>query len=179
MTLTVRRANAEDAHPIARLHVLAWHVAYPGLLPADYLEGIDLEARFDSWRSMLSAGQDAAGVPSRTFVAESEDLVVGFATVGCFREEPENTSTGELWAMYVHPDRWRTGIGDALMAATFTELERLGATSSYLWVLEGNDRAMRFYERHGWQSDNVAKSFDTNGVEVRELRFSVSRIQQA
>jgi hypothetical protein len=37
-----------------------------------------------------------------------------------------------------------------------------------LWVLEGNDRARRFYERAGWRGDDGMKPFGDSGLyEVR------------
>ena len=44
---------------------------------------------------------------------------------------------------------------------------RGGATLA-LWVLEGNDRAIRFYEREGWHPDDGKKPFGDSGrYEVR------------
>ncbi len=58
------------------------------------------------------------------------------------------------------------------MGATLDELGRLPATTAYLWVLEGNDRARRFYERQGWTSDDVTKTLDMDGLELHEVRYS-------
>lgn len=42
-----------------------------------------------------------------------------------------------------------------------------------LWVLHGNDRAARFYERHGWVADGGEKIADAGGAkDLRELRHS-------
>lgn len=59
----------------------------------------------------------------------------------------------ELYAIYVDPGWWSTGIGRSLMdevlAATRAgRYERIG-----LWVLEKNARARRFYERAGFEPD--------------------------
>ena len=114
--------------------------------------------------------------PPKDLVAEVDGVVVGFANVGPFRYEPAVTPdskiVGELWAMYVDPNSWGSGVGDELMAATLEELDRLGAVRSYLWVLEGNGRARRFYERHGWRSDDVTKTFDAGGTQISEIRYS-------
>lgn len=171
--MAIREAAVGDAEAIARAHVAGWQVAYRGLVPQDFLDAIDIDERTELWRSILTGELTAPGVPEpANFVAESGGQVVGFANVGSFRDEPENTSAGELWALYLHPDAWGTGAADALMAATMEELMRLETTTSYLWVLEGNARACRFYERHGWASDEVVKTFEVNGVDVPEVRYS-------
>ena len=45
LVLTVRRATPEDAAGVAGVHVRSWQVAYRGLLPDDYLDGLRPEDR--------------------------------------------------------------------------------------------------------------------------------------
>lgn len=47
-----------------------------------------------------------------------------------------------------------------------------GYDSVSLWVLTGNDRAVRFYERAGLVIESqVRKSFNVGGIAVEELRY--------
>jgi putative acetyltransferase len=69
------------------------------------------------------------------WVAEEEGRVVGFAAIG------EST----LGHIYVHPDFHGCGLGTALLEKT-KELRPSGFT---LWTFPANERACRFYERHG------------------------------
>ena len=39
-------------------------------------------------------------------------------------------------------------------------LRAAGFTRAHLWVLEGNDRAASFYERHGWREDGAFQDDD-------------------
>jgi GNAT superfamily N-acetyltransferase len=60
-----------------------------------------------------------------------------------------NIGRDELYALYVHPERWGEGTGQALL----DEAHRLLAATceeARLTVLAGNPRARRFYERNGW-----------------------------
>ena len=41
------------------------------------------------------------------------------------------------------------GVGRALMDAAYAVMDELGATEVMLYVLDGNDDAIRFYERYG------------------------------
>ena len=41
----------------------------------------------------------------------------------------------------------------------------------HLWVVEGNARARRFYEREGWAPDGAAKEDEFGGQVVREVRY--------
>lgn len=41
-----------------------------------------------------------------------------------------------------------------------------------LWVLEGNARARRFYERSGFRADGTEEPFEVDGVAVPEVRYA-------
>jgi ribosomal protein S18 acetylase RimI-like enzyme len=74
------------------------------------------------------------------WVAEEDGRIVGFAAIG------EST----LGHLYVHPELHGRGIGSALLAKT-KELRPSGFT---LWTFPANERACRFYERHGMRAVN-------------------------
>ena len=51
-------------------------------------------------------------------------------------------------------------------------LAQAGFSGAYLWMLAGNARALRFYERHGWAADGGEKSeTHSSGHLMRELRL--------
>jgi GNAT superfamily N-acetyltransferase len=94
--------------------------------------------------------------------------VVGFVSVGASRDAD---ASGELFAIYVEPDHWGTGVGGDLLAAGEQRLRELGHTDAILWVLEDNPRARRFYERAGWSRDGARRPITFLGVEVPEARY--------
>ena len=47
----------------------------------------------------------------------------------------------------------------------------MGFAESVLWVLPGNVRARRFYERAGWTADGAEKISEVFGVTVPEVRY--------
>jgi GNAT superfamily N-acetyltransferase len=77
---------------------------------------------------------------------------------------------GELYAIYVDPDSWSTGVGRALIARAE---ERLAEEydEATLWVLDDNPRARRFYERAGWAPDGASKREERLGVAALEVRY--------
>jgi len=167
MVVTTRRATLNDAEAVALAHVRGWQVGYQGLVPDSILDAIDLDQRTAQWQHYLTND-----VPT-DYVAELNGQVVGFANVGPFRGEAVNDSYGELWAMYVHPDHWGAGAGYALMQCTMAYFVAHGMTTGYLWVLEGNDRARRFYERQGWIANLKTAANDYDGVSLLERRYSI------
>jgi GNAT superfamily N-acetyltransferase len=165
----VRRAGPQDAAAIAVVHVRSWQGAYRGLLPQEYLDGLDPADRVERWRQSLErAGWPAAG----TLVAVHDGQVSGFAHVGPTRDcGAGDARVGEVNAIYVLPAAWDTGLGRALMTAALGELAAAGYESAMLWVLESNARARRFYERAGWTADGSAKEEDIAGARVTEVRY--------
>jgi GNAT superfamily N-acetyltransferase len=161
---SVRHATSDDADAIGRVQVETWRTAYAGLLPQETIDAFDVGARQDMWREGLSR---TPGPGSATFVAVVEDEIVGFATVGASHSED---GTGELYAIYVDPSSWGTGAGRALIERAEVSLRESGFPTALLWVLEGNERAERFYRAAGWDRDGE-KEDDFQGATVTELRY--------
>jgi len=167
--LHVRRAAPEDAAAVAATHVASWRVGYGGLLPDALLASLSVEERTASWTRNLGEGSEG-----RTFVALAEDgAVLGFATVGRCRDDASAPETGELWAMYAHPDAWRHGVGSALMGAAKQEMRAMGFQRATLWVLTANERARRFYESHGWHSRERHRVDWRGDVRLDEVQYEL------
>ena len=164
--VTVRLATAEDGDAIGEIQVETWRAAYRGLLPAEAIEGFDVEGRQRMWREGLARTPRPG---SATFVVEDDGEPVGFASVGAARDE-DAEHDGELYAIYLHPSRWSTGIGRALLQRAEESLRTSGFREALLYVLEGNERAIRFYELAGWEPDG-RKVEEFQGATVNELRY--------
>ncbi|HYY80155.1 MAG TPA: GNAT family N-acetyltransferase [Actinomycetes bacterium] len=161
---TIRRASVEDAAAIGAVHVRAWQAAYRGQMPDGYLDGLRASDRADGWARSLARERDDA----RVLVAERDGAVVGFAVVGPAQDP---AGLGELYAINVDPDRWGGGAGRALLEAAQASLAALGHAEAVLWVLPGNRRARRFYERAGWSADGAERTQEVQGVVVDEVRY--------
>ena len=178
----VRPATADDAGQLARVHVRSWQAAYQGLMPQEYLNGLDPADRVERWQNILAAVHEAqqSGGPLRGAVVaiagraaadDAGETICGFALFGPTRDEDEDARrTGEVSAIYLMPDNWSTGLGRLLMAEAVRQLS--GAyEQATLWVLDSNDRARRFYTRNGWAEDGAVKVDDTWGFPCSEVRY--------
>jgi GNAT superfamily N-acetyltransferase len=152
----IRAGTAEDAGAVARVQVRTWQTAYARVFPRERLAELTLDAREAQWRE------------SPPLVAQVGETVVGFVSVGPCHE---NESVGELFAIYVVPDHWGSGVGRELIAAGEERLRELGYTDAVLWVLEDNPRARQFYERAGWSDDGERRLITILGVEAPEIRY--------
>jgi GNAT superfamily N-acetyltransferase len=163
--MLLRPAEPEDASAVARVHVRSWQAAYRSLLPADYLDNLHPE---DRARQYDFASRDP--LKPQTIVACEDGLILGFATTMPSRES-DLKEHGELCALYVDPHRWGRGLGVALVSAARANLFEQSFRNAVLWILSGNIRAHRFYQRDGWAPDGVRKTDSIWGVAVDEVRY--------
>ncbi len=161
----VRMAVPADAHDVARVHVRSWQSAYRGLIDQGYLDRLDPEA----WASRYTFGRVGLALPT-TVVAVEGSMICGLATTGLCRDV-DLPNFGELMAIYVDPGYLHTGIGRLLMTAARERLRAVGVTKALLWVLDGNVRARRFYERDGWRFDGTRRTVTYGNLPVDEVRY--------
>lgn len=164
--MKLRPAVPADAMAVALVHVRAWQVAYRGLMPDDYLAGLRPEDRAQRY----DFGSVDPARP-RTLVAVEADTILGFATVSPARD-PDAAGQGELCAIYVEPDCWGRGFGQALAASARDELYALGFRKAVLWVVAGNVRAEQFYRADGWSLDGLRRPHTVWNVTVDTVRYS-------
>ena len=158
--VNLRDATPADAWDIAAVHVESWQAGYRGLLPDTVLDGLSVGLREQWWHETLST----PGARSTLLAIEAHTLL-GFAAVGPGRDG--DPKVGELYAMYLRSAAWGRGVGHALHAAALARLRAFGYTRASLWMLAGNERALRFYRREGWAPDGRSKLVTgPDGVEL-------------
>jgi ribosomal protein S18 acetylase RimI-like enzyme len=146
--------------------VLSWQTGYRRLVSDSVLDNLSIERRAEFWAGVFSRPL----ANQRTFVAEFSGDVRGFVTGGRCRDEDSPTS-GELQAIHVLPEQWDTGTGSALHKACIDALRADAFTDATLWVVEGNDRALGFYGKHGWKRDGARKVHEFDGATMNEIRL--------
>ena len=175
--MQIRAAQQKDASAIARVHVRAWQSAYRGIMPDDYLDGLDASERAEQWRDVMND----LSAQSVLCVAEQAGEIIGFAGGGPALHTDDG-DVNELYALNVDPDHFGRGVGDALLQAFLSwSAERSAArpeskrveTSEYvcLWVATQNARARRFYERRGFSWDGSIEQADVLGAHVEQCRY--------
>ncbi len=174
--MRIRPATIDDADALGRISTETWQVAYAGILPDEFLAGLDRIKRADGWRSVI----ESKPAPYYTYAAEVDGEVVGLASGGAYRTggEPE-PGIGEVYAIYVLAQHWSTGVGRALMQASVAALVDAGFHEIRLWVLEDNNRSRHFYERVGYRLDGARKveAFGTGTPdegEAAEVRYALT-----
>jgi ribosomal protein S18 acetylase RimI-like enzyme len=161
--VTIRPETAADCAAVANVHIAAWRVGYRGLLPDQVLSDLDLRQWTDRRLEQLADPTS----PFRVLVAEVQDEIAGFISFGPWRSdgrrEVVDSRIGEILACYVHPAAWGSGVSDALLRAALDQLEQQEVR---LWALTGNERALRFYARHGLLPDGVTRAYPSTNIGI-------------
>jgi GNAT superfamily N-acetyltransferase len=170
---SVRPAWPDDAAEIARIQVVTWRAAYRALLPSSVLDEWDGDAATASWRAAVSAPPTPGhGV----LVALERNALVGFAAYGPAemtgdeRPDPAGPTT-ELSTLLVEPRWGRRGHGSRLLAAVADLARGSGAARLQTWLPEADQVSAGFYESAGWAPDGWARTLDTGGDALREVRW--------
>jgi GNAT superfamily N-acetyltransferase len=171
--VSVRPARPDDAEDIARVQAIAWRAAYRSLLPAAVLDDWDEAVAADAWRAAITAPPTPAhGV----LVALERDLVVGFTAYGPAeltgdeRPDPAGPTT-EVAPLLVEPRWGRRGHGSRLLAAVADLARANGTARLQVWLPEADTVSARFFESAGWAADGWARTLDTGGEPLREVRW--------
>ncbi|MGI8927653.1 MAG: GNAT family N-acetyltransferase [Tepidiformaceae bacterium] len=167
----VRRARQGDARFIAVAWFEGWQRAYRGLLPDAVLDRMSIDAGEARWAGYLEDLPPSV----RLWVSEHERAVVGYGLTGPSRDisDDDREAVAEVYAIYLRPALWGTGIGRELFAHAIADLRSRGYLAATLWVVEANARARRFYERAGLSPDGARRMEKFDGAEAEEVRYRV------
>ena len=156
--MTVRRMVESDCKAIGELYTAAWKEGYKGLLPQKYLD----ELTPDKINRVIDDG---------SFVVLDGERIAAHCHARA-ADEPEWRGWGEIHTMYTHPDYWRNGYGTAVFKRAEEWLYERGFNEVYLYVLEGNERAKRFYKAQGFFPNGGTLCCEIGGVIVTDNRYT-------
>jgi ribosomal protein S18 acetylase RimI-like enzyme len=163
--LEYRPADPSDADAIALLHTLSWRENQRGHMSDQFLDEDLPEERLRVWRKTLDHP------PENQYVQVAIDRANLLGFVCAYRaHDPQWGSFVDN--LHVARSAKRTGIGSSLMRNAGDWLARHYPDSGvYLWVLEANSPARRFYERLGAQNAGVSVMETHGGAVVRSCRY--------
>jgi ribosomal protein S18 acetylase RimI-like enzyme len=166
--MVIRPAATEDSPGIAVVHVSSWQHAYRGIVPQSYLDQLSVAEREGRWAEILGRGG------SETLVADAGGDIVGFVSCGKSRRVQVDGNEGELYAIYVIASHWSTGVGRSLCEAALGRLRDLGFVRAIVWVLAANTKAIRFYERAGFELHAGSETtVEIGGKNLPEVRYDI------
>lgn len=152
--------QADDRFAISHIYEESWKFAYKGIIPQSYLDSIPV----GRWASYL----DEDGRNSLIMI--EHDTFIGTASY-CKSRFSDFDGFGEIVSIYFLPQYIGKGYGKQMLDAVINELALLGCRDIFLWVLEDNLKARKFYEKAGFVlSDNYLED-NIGGKSLREVSY--------
>lgn len=143
MAFLCRSVTLSDANAIAQLHAKNWQMFYQGIWRDDYLTQKVLADRQEVWQTRLMQ----APVQQHILGVYQEETLVGFVCVVLDQDEKWGSLLDNLHVSHRYQG---LGLGKKLMQAAAAIVQAQSSKPSlYLWVLEANHQARRFYDRLG------------------------------
>lgn len=152
--------DADDRFSISHVYEESWKSAYQGIIPKAYLDAIP------SGRWVHSVDDPAR---HSLLMLDGGDII-GTASYGPSRFL-DRRGYGEIVSIYLLPEYFGWGYGTQLLQSVMSELGQMGYPDIFLWVLEENTRARRFYERHGFQDGHTYLDDHIGGKALREMQY--------
>lgn len=156
----IRPAEPRDVPAIKRVAEHAWNEVYDDVLQQD-----TIDAALAEWYAnelLLEHVQDS---DVSFFVTEAERTLTGYVSGG-----QNEFGHGEVGAIYVDPDHWRTGTGSRLLEYFEDHGRAEGWNTMQIRVVAGNDVARPFYEKHGYEVEET-KDVPLFGEPIEEVCY--------
>lgn len=163
MEINVQKPERKHAPALAALHIAAWKQAYAGIVPQHVLDELSVDESMNRWKERIENPKTTEHLR----IAVYDDEVLGFAMFGESREAMNLPQEyGEIYALYIHPNHWRKGAGNAVIQYAFKWFEEHQFPGVYLWALKENKQARSFYESAGMVLVPQERYITTHGVEL-------------
>lgn len=155
----VRYAAAEEAAELGSIMARSFRWAFSGFISRETLEACAVEENCGG----LMAGIIGEGT-MRVLSGFVDGKLMGLLV---WSEHPQGRT--EIEAIHSLPESWGTGLGAAMLRFA---LEESGAQAcAGLWAFAENQRARRFYEKHGFTFTGESRVSEFDGaLEVRYER---------
>ena len=152
----IRLAVPGDEQVLAHIQTESWKAAFADILPPEELDRCtDPDKTTQMYRNVLA---DHFCHNAILYVDGNPHCIAAWGK----NRSNMGATVGELICIHSLQDNWAKGYGSAMMAYVLDSLRQEQYKSVILWVFEDNQRARRFYEKHGFEPTGQQK--EPNGI---------------
>ncbi|MBY7142786.1 GNAT family N-acetyltransferase [Virgibacillus sp. NKC19-3] len=163
--ITIQKATLEHVEGIAKVCIDSYWATYAELVPSTYINRMINE--FYTPERIISEVTTTSSQWNGWIVAVDDGNVVGAGAGGMISE-----NHGELFVLYLDPQRRKEGIGSMLLDAITKELMKYGAKEQWVSVTKGNDKGIPFYEAKGFHFIHEQDEYGVvEGENFKALRY--------
>lgn len=161
MEYTIERVKQGDEAALAFIQTESWKAAFKDILSPEVLSRCtNLDKATEMYKRLLEQNK------GNGYLLKVEGKPHCIAWWDSTRET-DMSGYAELICIHSLPDQWRKGYGSKMMDAVLCDISKAGYSKVMLWVFEGNTRARRFYEVHGFTTKGKVKP----GIEPTEICY--------
>jgi len=176
----VDACTGEHFHAMSLIHALGWRDTYVDAVPADYMAR---EITNDRWVEVFRTNYETQnGVRGLLLYRENEPVSclnycrarVTNYNVGdiCTFDNTAYAGWGEIASFYTLPSERGHGYGGLLFEEACRRMKLEGFPSAFVFVLQENEGARRFYAAHGFAWDGTSADIPfPNSPPCHDLRY--------
>jgi GNAT superfamily N-acetyltransferase len=164
--IKICKANAAHVEGIAKVCSDGYRAAYGESHSNEYIERIISE--FYNPERIVDEVTNTSRHWGGYFVAVENDEVVGAGGGGMI-----NDTAGEVFVLYLNPNRRNEGIGTMLLESiTKQQKEEFSASEQWVSVQKGNQKGIPFYEARGFIFQHEQNGYgNAEGEDYISLRY--------
>lgn len=162
--MIIRRAKKSDIEAMARVVSESWQVAYKELISD---EDMNLFSNTVRRKELFRKNWDG----QLNFVLLCENSVKGVCSAKKYLKDGF-CDAAEIDQLYLDPDHIGQGCGKRLLDFVLFQLKEEGFKQAILYVMEGNEKAIGFYERCGFKPDGNFSVCENLSRKNRGLRYT-------
>jgi len=148
----IRKVQPGDEKDLAFIQTESWKAAFKGIIPDDLLEKCTDRTRAENmYRGLL---EEHIGNGYLLFDDEGRPHCIAWWDKA--RDE-KMIGYAELICIHSLPGNWRKGYGSMMMNGVLTDVKNAGYDRILLWVFDKNERAIGFYNAHGFARGGETK----------------------
>lgn len=157
--ITYRKAEIADCEEISKVYAESWRSAYKGLISQNYIDSITDNRWTDKMIKSLLQNEYFS------LCAEDNGKVIGNIQFGKSRED-DMPAYGEIISLYILPEYLGQAVGYNLLCKAIDVIKQQGFKNIYLWAMNGNIRADKFYTRNGFVKTQDIKEIEIDKQKV-------------
>lgn len=167
--MEIKQCTAENAQELALVVATTWQTAYDGILPPSVIDTERTRLRIEHLGFYYANGLQNNWFEA--FLMEENAINIGGFIMGPSKDQDADLSVAEIMGIYIVGGYRHQGYGSLALQFIEARLREQRYTNATLWVLEDNERPIKFYRKHGYEQDGATRSVAISG-NLQELRFT-------
>lgn len=167
--MEIKQCTANDAQQLARVVATTWQTAYDGIFPPSVIDAESTRLRIEHLGFYYANGFQNNWFEA--FLLEEDADDIGGFLMGPSKDQDADLSVAEIMGIYIVGGYRYQGRGSQALQFIEDRLRQQRYKRATLWVLEDNDRPIKFYRKHGYEPDGATRSVALSN-QLAELRFA-------